>query len=127
MGNASYRSPNGGGGKRWKDHFNEQLHKLHYAPVDQGNWGPKKPESLVFGAAESIPSQVRKESLPLPIVVATSGGGIQVRWDQSGVEFSIFIYPDNSLEYLLRSASGTRSGELRRIDEINDFVDRYFS
>jgi len=59
----------------------------------------------------------------LPIVVATSGGGIQVKWDQPGVEFSVFIYADNSLEYLLRDAAGTQSGKLTRIDEINDFVD----
>jgi hypothetical protein len=126
MGNPSYRPSSGGGGGRWREHFNQQLDKLYYAPVDQGNWGPKKPGSSVFGAAESIPSQVRNASLPPPIVVATSGGGIQVKWDQPGVEFSVFIYSDNSLEYLLRNSSGTESGELRRIDQINDFVDRYF-
>ena|SRR5271168_815140 len=118
----SYRSE-GEGGERWKERFNQQLQRLRHAPVDQGNWGPKKPDSRVLAAAESIPAQIRNSNLPLPIVVATSGGGIQVKWDQPGVEFSVFIYADNSLEYLLRDAAGTQSGKLTRIDEINDFVD----
>src|SRR5271168_1614664 len=100
----SYRSLDGGGGEGWRKHFSQQLQQLQHAPVDQGNWGPKKPESRVFGAAESIPAQIRKSNLPPPIVVATSGGGIQVKWIGSGVEFSVFIYSDGSLEYLLRNA-----------------------
>jgi len=126
MGASYHRTSDDGRGQGWKEHFNQELSRLHAAPVDQGNWGPKRPASAVFCQAESIPSQIAKSNLPLPLVLATSGGGIQVKWSGSGVEFSVFIYSDGSLEYLLRSASGIESGSLDRIDQINAFVDRHF-
>lgn len=122
----SYFRSNAGREGQWREKFSQQLHKLHDTPTDLGNWGPKQPEASVFGTAETIPASVRNSNLPAPIVVATSGGGIQVQWRGTESEFSVFIYSDGSLEYVLRHSGKTETGFLNRIDQINEIVDRNF-
>ncbi len=109
-----------GSDERWRIAFDQELAKLDNLPRDNGNFGPKRPESNVVGIASRIPKDVRPGTFSSDVVMltATSEGAIQVKWHDPNREFSIFIYPDSTLEYLIkdthgRHQSGTLKGEVR--------------
>jgi hypothetical protein len=58
------------------------------------------------------------------MITATSEGGIQIKWHDPRREFSIFIYPDSSLEYLFKDTQGHyQSGSLGDTHQVNECVD----
>ena len=110
----------------WRIQFDQELAKLDKLPRDNGNLGPKRPESNVVGIASRIPKDVKPGTFSsnLVMLTATSEGGIQVKWHDPKREFSVFIYPDNTLEYLIKDIHGRhQSGTLRGLHEVNEFAD----
>lgn len=111
----------------WREQFRQELAKLDSAPGNNGNWGPKRPEPSVIGVASRILDDVRYGKLPFRavMVIATSEGGVQIKWHDPDREFSIFIYPDQTLEFLYRNSEGQyQSGALRGTYQVNEYADR---
>jgi hypothetical protein len=114
------------GSEGWRPGFSQELAKLDRLSGDSGTWGPKRPEPTVVGIASRIPEDVKPGKLPFSAVMitATSEGGIQIKWQDPRREFSIFIYPDSSLEYLFKDAQGHyQSGSLGDTHQVNECVD----
>ena len=115
--NAFYRffSDGGGGGETWRNKFREQVSNLKDLPSDLGSFGPRKPEPSVRDRVMLIANNIKREDLPTPVVAATSGGGVQVKWTSGKGELSFFVYSDHSAEYLVRTGERAepRSGEIR--------------
>jgi hypothetical protein len=61
-------------------------------------------------AAEKFVTSV-PSLLPNPFIAATSEGGVQVKWVTIRCEFSLFVYPDQSIEYFWRNGRDSRSGD----------------
>jgi hypothetical protein len=120
---------NAKGGEAWRDHFNAQLQNLERI-VEYPEFGPRRPPSDVVSELSETVRQIGSSELPPPKVLATSEGGIQVKWRRPGSEFSIMVYPDHTLEYLLVSGSGPSrvvdSGDLIP-SHVNVFVARFLS
>lgn len=132
MRNAFYRffSGGGGGGETWRRKFREQVSNLKDVPSDLGSFGPNRPEPNVRGRLMLIIDNIRREDLPSPIVAATSGGGVQVKWTSAKGELSFFVYSDESAEYLVktREQAEPSSGEIRDFTtEPNNLVGLIFS
>jgi hypothetical protein len=130
--NAFYRffSGGGGGGETWRRKFREQVSNLKDLPTDLGNFGPHKPEPSVRDRVMLIANNIKREDLPSPIVAATSGGGVQVKWISGKGELSFFVYSDESAEYLVKTRGQTepRSGEIHDFTtEPNSLVGLIFS
>jgi hypothetical protein len=112
------------GAEGWRGNFSRSLSQLNKFG-GSGNFGPNQPTQEVIEIAARIPEDVKKGILPFDsvLVMATSEGGVQIKWQDLHREFSIFIYPDRTLEYLLRDAEGeSTSGPLRSIDEVNEVI-----
>jgi hypothetical protein len=59
------------------------------------------------------------------MVMATSEGGIQIKWLNNSCEFSVFIYPNRTLEYLFKDSKGQySSGGLESVYQINTLADQ---
>ena len=108
----------------WRSSFEQQLKKLQELPDGSDSWTPHKPSAGVINTAEKIATNITVENVPIPIVAATSEGGIQVKITRSEREFSYFVYPDQSVEFLFANGdpSGRRSGELKDFRKINALV-----
>ena len=109
----------------WRSSLEQQLKTLQKLPDGSDNWSPHRPPASVISTAEKVASNITAENVPLPIVAATSEGGIQVKISKSEREFSYFVYPDQSVEFLFvpnGDPSGRRSGELKDFREINTLV-----
>jgi hypothetical protein len=65
---------------------------------------------MATAAAEKFVTSVL-EPLPNPFIAATSEGGVQVKWVTTRCEFSLFVYPDQSIEYFWRKGGESRSGD----------------
>lgn len=72
--------------------------------------------------ARQIVSRLDRD-LPQPILAAGTDGTIQIKWQKSEMETSIFIYPDCSLEYLWKKNGRHGSGDLSVNQVANLFVD----
>lgn len=115
------------GDEGWRDRFISELAKLDRLPSDNGSLGPNKPSPDIIGIAYRIPEDVNRGKLPFPQVIAmgTSEGGIQIKWLSISCEFSIFIYPNRTLEYLLKDSEGRyTSGGLTSVYQINTLADQ---
>ena len=105
--------------ERWRDQFNQELAKLDTLSSDN------RIGADVIGIAARIPKDVRKGSLLFDtvIVMSTSESGVQIKWQDWHREFSVFIYPDRTLEYLFKDADGKyTSGPLRSVYQINEVI-----
>lgn len=113
----------------WRDHFEKQLKNLELVP-NYAQFGPHRPHPEVMSELAHMVHQIGSSELPSPKVIATSEGGIQVKWRLSDTEFSIMIYPDHALEYLLIKGHGPSkavdSGNLIP-SHLNAFVERFLS
>jgi hypothetical protein len=113
---AFYRflSGGGGGGETWRRKFREQVSNLKDLPGDLGNFGPRNPDPSVRDCVMLIAKNISREDLPAPIVAATSGGGVQVKWTSRSGELSFFVYSDHRAEYLVkkRESAEPESGEI---------------
>lgn len=109
----------------WRSSLEQQLKKLQKLPDGSDSWGPHRPPASVISTAEKVAGNITVENVPLPIVAATSEGGIQVKISRSEREFSFFVYPDQSVEFLFvpnGDSSERRSGELKDFREINALI-----
>jgi len=108
----------------WRNNFSRSLSELNNFDGN-GNFGPNHPTPEVIEIAATIPEHIKEGRLPFDsvLVMATSEGGVQIKWQDLHREFSIFIYPDRTLEYLLRDAEGeSTSGPLHFIDQVNEVI-----
>lgn len=63
--------------------------------------------------------------LPIPMVAAGADGSIQIKWRRGGKEFSLFIEPDRSIEYLYVRDGRTFDGDIsadRTARVLNDYL-----
>lgn len=111
--------------EKWRDQFGQELAKLDALSSESGNFGPNRPQADIIGIAARVPEDVKRGSLPFDkvIVMGTSEGGVQIKWQDWHREFSVFIYPDRTLEYLLKDAEGKfTSGPLRSVYQVNEVM-----
>jgi glycosyltransferase involved in cell wall biosynthesis len=81
----------------------EKLAELQSLPEGSDSWTAHRPANYVVKtaqqAAEQLIGSARRE-LPNPQVAATAEGGLQLKWSFSDRELSLFVYPDQSIEFL---------------------------
>jgi hypothetical protein len=104
----------------WRVDFERALAVLKELPVGADSWTAHQPSSAMIAIALEIAANITKD-LPHPLVAAGTDGTIQIKWQKSDLETSIFIYPDCTLEYLLRNFQGNRAGDLS-ISQVNDLL-----
>jgi hypothetical protein len=115
MSNAPYGLRRAGDDGRWRAFITERLASLQInLPSGSDSWTAHGPANDVVKvateAAEKFVTSV-PSLLPNPFIAATSEGGVQVKWVTIRCEFSLFVYPDQSIEYFWRNGRDSRSGD----------------
>ncbi len=67
------------------------------------NWdneGSLQPSRVTIETAKAFIRSLPYEDLPIPFVVPTSLGGLQLEWNEDRKEIEVEILPDGSLEFL---------------------------
>ena len=118
----------GGDSGDWRSHFEKQLKRLEDLPAGQDSWSPHRPSRELLEAATRIADDASRHGAYVALVTATSEGGIQLKWQNAINEFSILLYPNQTVEYFYQTADRTRreSGDLNNIQEAGEFVSSHF-
>jgi hypothetical protein len=96
----------------------EKLAKLQSLPEGSDSWTAHRPANYVVKTAQQAAAQLiasAHRELPNPQVAATSEGGLQLKWSFADRELSLFVYPDQSIEFLFvqKDDGHTESGSVR--------------
>src|SRR5437764_872630 len=81
-------------------HFREQLVRLAKLERGSDNWSPHRPSATALKTAQRIGEDTGRDHLFVSVVAATSEGGIQLKWQGAHRQFSLVLYPDQTMEYL---------------------------
>lgn len=104
----------------WREFVDNQLANLQRLPDNSDGWTAHRPANYVVQTARQAAEQLitsSGEDLPNPFIAATSEGGLQLKWSTKDRELSLFIYPDQSIEFLfVHSQREPSSGSV----EVND-------
>ncbi len=78
----------------------EQIARLASLCEVTDEWSPKRPSERALESARSLAEAAWHDELPIPSLVATSDGGVHVKWQRGSRHLSAFVFPDGSIEYL---------------------------
>ncbi len=97
-------------------------------PSGSDSWTAHRPANDVVKTAKEVAERFVtsvRNPLPNPLIAATSEGGIQLKWSSGGREFSLFVYPDQSIEYLFVGAdpSKVKSGGVKTLHQVAALAD----
>jgi hypothetical protein len=118
-----------GGDERWRIFIEEKLAHLQATlPAGSDSWTAHRPANDVVKTAKEVAERFVTSvhnPLPNPSIAATSEGGIQLKWSTDGREFSLFVYPDRSIEYLYVGAdpSKSKSGGVKTVHQVAALAD----
>lgn len=108
----------------WRAYFLGELNRLQRElPESRDRWAPHIPNRRVVAIAHQILNAVKRDDLPLPLLVAGSDGSIQIRWRRHR-ELSIFVRPDDAVEFLeVYPDGGMQEGLLKDPTEVPPLID----
>src|SRR5271166_3337613 len=115
-------------GRPWRETLDDKFADLKKLPAGSDSWTAHRPahhvvETARLAAEKFVASAPRP--LPDPFVAASSEGGLQLKWVIKGGEYSLFIYPDESIEFLfVRDHQEPVSGavEVKDIPELSKLL-----
>ena len=76
---------------RWEAQTAERLRRLMELPPGWDSYGASPVDGSIVGYTQQILSRVMDEATPLPQIVPTSTGGIQLEWHQQGIDLEVEV------------------------------------
>lgn len=92
--------------KLWSPSARKRLKELAALPVNWDGYGSNSIEQAVIEIAQNLLSDFAKLNMPEPKILPVPGGGIQLEWDNAGVELEVEILTDETIEYLIVDKEG---------------------
>ena len=115
-------------GRPWLEILDDKFADLQKLPDGVDSWTAHRPAHHVVETARLAAEKfvaIAPKPLPNPFVAASSEGGLQLKWVVEGEEYSLFIYPDQSIEFLfIRDHQEPVSGavEVKDISELSKLL-----
>ena len=77
----------------WVDTFIDRCSRLLQLPDNWDSYGGEPVSSAVVLRALLLLTEVMTEDSPLPAVIPSSDGGVQLEWHRGGVEVEVYVPP----------------------------------
>jgi len=104
----------------WRTEFLTALMQLKNLPEGADSFSPHQPSPEMFKLAVEVLNAINRD-LPPPVIGAASDGTIEITWQKPDLEKSVFVYPDGTLEFLIRRNRTRESGDLK-LDDVNQLL-----
>jgi len=107
----------------WRAYFQSQLAKLQRElPEGADSFAPHRPTSHIVTLANQVANSLKRDDLPLPLIIAGSDGSLQIKWRKNR-ELSFFVSPE-AVEFLrVDPKNGMEEGSVKNPAHASELID----